>query len=135
LCGLRVEGVGDLQRIGVRGDDRVQGRAFPVVRLDAIEVYLDQRATRERLRFERSVDVGDRRLLVPEDIEGARSERSSEEKRDSSQWYPASSHGERLQCRTLAAALCVVKALRVRPEYHPAGNASPPRSGKVGPRP
>ena len=77
-----VERVGDLQRVGVGDDDRVQGRALPVVRLDAVEVHLDQPATRQRPRLERRMDVGDRRFLVAEEIEGARVDRRGEQKTD-----------------------------------------------------
>ena len=51
----------------LRDDDRVQGRPFLVIRLEAVQVHLDQPATRQRLRLECRVDV--RRAKAIPDIQ------------------------------------------------------------------
>ena len=77
---FRVERVSDLERVGVDDDDGVERRALFIVCVNAIEIDLDQHATRQRLRFERRLDVGDRRFVVMQDIEGARVHGSGEQK-------------------------------------------------------
>jgi hypothetical protein len=58
-----VERVGGCERGRVDHDDRVDGRAVLVVRLDAAQVALHQLPARQRARAEGGVHVGDRRLL------------------------------------------------------------------------
>ena len=51
------------QRVLAYGDDGVQVGALPVVRLDAVEVALDQFLRRDPAFLHRLVDVRDGRLL------------------------------------------------------------------------
>ena len=65
---LGVERVGDLERVGVRLEDRPEAR---VDGLDAFEVRLRDRPRRERARRHGRPELGDRRFLVLERREPA----------------------------------------------------------------
>ena len=69
---FRVERVSDLERVGVDNDNSIERRALLVVGANAVEVHLDQHTTGQRLRFERCLDVGNRRFVVMQQLEGAR---------------------------------------------------------------
>ena len=55
----RVETIGFFERVGIYGDDRVDGRAFFVERFDAIEIHLHQLAASELAGFVGGVNVVD----------------------------------------------------------------------------
>ena len=82
-----VERVGRLQGVGINGDDRVQSRPLLVVRRNTVEIHLDQHTTGQRLRFERCLDVGNRRFVVMQQLEGARVHGGGEHKTNQ-QNYP-----------------------------------------------
>ena len=60
---LRVEPVGDRERVGVDLEHAVQRRPDPVDRLDAREVFVDERPGGLPSRLHPLLQVGDRRLL------------------------------------------------------------------------
>ena len=63
---LRVETIGNGQRVRVRFDDAVKGRPLTVDRLDALQVLLDQRPGRLAARCHPLLQIGNRRVLEVE---------------------------------------------------------------------
>ncbi len=61
----RVERIGGGQGVWVDHDDRVERRAFLVVRLDAVDIHLDQLMAGHLVRCKCCADVGDRRFFCP----------------------------------------------------------------------
>jgi hypothetical protein len=63
----RIEPVRLFERLRVERDDGIDARSVLVVRLDSIEVELDELPYRQRSRLVAAVDLRDRRL---HDVEG-----------------------------------------------------------------
>ena len=63
LAEASIEIVGDGMRVGIDHHDRVERRTFPVVRVDAREVAIDERAAGQRPVGEGGVDLRDRGLV------------------------------------------------------------------------
>src|SRR5207253_3122037 len=63
---LRVEGVGNRQRVGIRLEHAVQRRTVSIDLLDAREVFLDERSRRVASRLHALLQIGDRGFLEVE---------------------------------------------------------------------
>ena len=66
LCVPSIQVVGLFQRVGVDHDDRVDRRSVLVIRIDAPQVGVDQRMTRQAACLHRVMNLRDGRLLDTE---------------------------------------------------------------------
>ena len=99
---LRVEGVGNRQRVGIRLEHAVQRRIVSIDLVDAREVFLDERSRRVPSRLHALLQIGDRGFL---EVEARRSlsrqsGAGSGDARDKDEHSDRSSHARNDTCST-----------------------------------